>query len=106
MSFHHSAEDIRIDDKHFLRASLRNENGDLVEAEFDLDTVIGNSEGNFAWDGANFSETSEDVTFSIEGGGQVPVLRAQLANSEGEYFSRDLNLAERIQNDNGAFSFQ
>lgn len=47
MSFHHSAEDIRIDDKHFLRASLRNENGDLVEAEFDLDTVIGNSEGLF-----------------------------------------------------------
>lgn len=46
MAFHLSAQDVRIDDKHYLRALLSNESGDLVEAEFDLDTVLGNDEGN------------------------------------------------------------
>ncbi|BDD55366.1 hypothetical protein MAP00_000892 [Monascus purpureus] len=105
MAFHLSAQDVRIDDKHYLRALLSNESGDLVEAEFDLDTVLGNDEGSFSWDGANFSESAEDVTFSIEGDGQVPVLRALLYNSAGETFPRDVNLAERIENHDGAFVY-
>lgn len=61
--------------------------------------------GSFSWDGANFSESAEDVTFSIEGDGQVPVLRALLYNSAGETFPRDVNLAERIENHDGAFVY-
>lgn len=105
MAFHLSAQDVRIDNKHYLRALLSNESGDLIEAEFDLDTVLGNDEGSFSWDGANFSESAEDVTFSIEGDGQVPVLRALLYNSAGETFPRDVNLAERIENHDGAFVY-
>jgi hypothetical protein len=45
MSFHASAEDIRVDDGHILRARLRNENGDMVDAEMDLNNHIGNNDG-------------------------------------------------------------
>ena len=36
MSFVHSAQDVRLDDGHTLRAKLQNGNGDWVDAEFDL----------------------------------------------------------------------
>lgn len=62
--------------------------------------------GTFQWDGENFSETAEDVHFAIEGDGEVPVLRATLNNADGEPVEADLNLAERIVNNNGSFEFQ
>lgn len=45
MSFHASAEHIRVDDGHILRAVLHNSEGNAAEAEFDLNTVIGNIDG-------------------------------------------------------------
>lgn len=45
MSFTASAENVRVDDGRFLRASLRNGNGDNVDAELDLDQFIGNDNG-------------------------------------------------------------
>jgi len=45
MTFHHSAEDIRIDDGHILRARLQNGEGEWVDAEFDLNNHIGNDNG-------------------------------------------------------------
>ena len=45
MSFHLTAEDIRIDDNHMLRARLRNADGDLCDAEIDLNNHLGNNEG-------------------------------------------------------------
>ena len=45
MTFHSSAEEIRVDDGHILRAKLRNGNGDLVDAEIDLNQFIGNDGG-------------------------------------------------------------
>ncbi|RDW83507.1 hypothetical protein BP5796_04998 [Coleophoma crateriformis] len=105
MSFHLSAEDIRIDDGHVLRARLRNEGGELVDTEIDLDRYIGNSDGRFEWEGQAFSQSAENVEFSIEGGGEVPVLRANLRNQEGEFIPCDVNLSERIENHNGQFVF-
>ncbi|KAI9038363.1 CVNH domain-containing protein [Aspergillus affinis] len=106
MSFHHSAEDIRIDDNHILVARLADGDGELQDASIDLDEYIGNNDGSFEWEGQNFSETAEDVEFAIEGDGEVPVLRATLNNAEGEPVTADINLGERIVNDNGAFVFQ
>lgn len=54
----------------------------------------------------DFSSSAENVTFSIEGGGQVPVLRADLKDVEGNYHHRDINLAERIENNDGRFEFR
>ncbi|KAE8152430.1 Cyanovirin-N [Aspergillus avenaceus] len=106
MSFHLSAEDIEIQDNHLLVAKLRNEDGDLVDAEIDLNQHLGNNDGSFEWDGTDFSETADDVSFEIEGDGEVPVLRAKLKNGEGEDVDADVNLSERIINDNGSFSYQ
>lgn len=47
MSFTESAENVRVDDGHILRASLRNGNGDNVDAEIDLDQFIGNDNGSY-----------------------------------------------------------
>ncbi|KAI9644019.1 hypothetical protein NHQ30_007371 [Ciborinia camelliae] len=105
MSFHLSAEDIRVDDNHILRARLRTENGDWEDAEMDLNQVLGNQNGMIHWDGQDFSLTAENVTFHIEGGASVPVLRTWLRSIDGEEFSRDVNLAERIGNDNGRFVY-
>ena len=45
MTFHHSAEDIRIDDGHMLRARLQNVEGEWIDAEIDLNQHIGNDNG-------------------------------------------------------------
>ncbi|KAE8330981.1 Cyanovirin-N [Aspergillus sergii] len=105
MSFHLSAEDIEIKDNHILFARLRNGDGELQDAEIDLDEFLGNNDGHFEWDGENFSHTADDVRFAIEGDGEVPVLRAVLLNGAGESVESNVNLSERINNDNGAFDF-
>lgn len=46
MTFHHSAEDIRVDDGHILRARLRTGDGEFRDAELDLNQHIGNIDGN------------------------------------------------------------
>ena len=48
MSFHISAQDVRVEDNHILKASIPNEDGELVEAELDLNTCIGNHDGMFS----------------------------------------------------------
>ena len=53
----------------------------------------------------NFSETAGNVHFRIEGDGEVPVLRAELQNVDGRPVPADINLSERIENDNGNFVF-
>ena len=105
MSFHASAQDIRVEDGHMLRATLFNANGEPVEAEFDLNSVIGNDNGNFVWGSGDFSGSAEEISFSLEGVDSVPILRANLADVEGNFEHRDINLAERIGNDNGNFVF-
>ncbi|KAF9873423.1 CVNH domain-containing protein [Colletotrichum karsti] len=103
MSFHLSAENIRVDDGHILHAQLRNENGDLNDTSIDLNTVLGNDNGRFDWSGGGFSDSAENIRFEIEGGENVPILRARLFNLEGEAIDADCNLSERIGNDNGNF---
>jgi hypothetical protein len=51
MPFHHSAQNITIEDGHILKAELANMDGEWVEAEFDLNDCIGNNNGAFEWGG-------------------------------------------------------
>lgn len=46
MSFHASAENIRVDDGHILRASVNGQ-----DAELDLNSCLGNNNGRFEWGG-------------------------------------------------------
>jgi hypothetical protein len=45
MSFHLSAQNVRVEDGHILRATLANVDGEWVDAELDLNSIIGNSDG-------------------------------------------------------------
>ncbi|KZM21876.1 hypothetical protein ST47_g6994 [Ascochyta rabiei] len=121
MSFHYSAEDIRIEDGHILKARLQRADGDWNDSgelttlnicssantheEIDLNNHIGNDNGHFYWDGENFAGSAEEVHFTIEGDGSVPVLRANLVDQEGNLQQRDVNLSERISNNNGDFNY-
>ncbi|KAL1608673.1 hypothetical protein SLS59_001863 [Nothophoma quercina] len=105
MSFHYSAQDIRVDDGHILRARLQRADGEYNDSEIDLNNHIGNDNGHFYWDGENFSGSAQNVYFSIEGDGSVPVLRATLTDQEGNGQERDLNLSERISNNDGNFNY-
>ncbi len=53
----------------------------------------------------DFAASAQNISFSIEGGGALPVLRASLQDTAGGYVDADLNLAERIENSNGQFVF-
>jgi hypothetical protein len=61
--------------------------------------------GSFFWDGEGFAHSAENVHFSIEGDGSVPVLRATLFDGEGNGQERDLNLSERVSNNDGNFEY-
>ncbi|OGE57209.1 hypothetical protein PENARI_c002G06123 [Penicillium arizonense] len=106
MSFHESATHIELEDGHILKAVLRNEDGDEQESTLDLNTIIGNNDGHFYWEGENFHESASDISFEREGDEETPVLRAVLGNVEGEGQDADINLAERITNINGELVFQ
>ncbi|EFQ93700.1 hypothetical protein CFE70_001556 [Pyrenophora teres f. teres 0-1] len=105
MTFYHTAENIRIDDGHMLRARLQTADGDWNDSEIDLNQCVGNDNGHFCWDAENFSQSAENIHFALEGDGDVPVLRATLKDAEGNGQERDLNLGERISNENGNFQF-
>ncbi|KAI1491517.1 Cyanovirin-N [Biscogniauxia mediterranea] len=101
MSFFTTSENIRLEDNHFLRARLKKVNGDWVESEINLNDFIGNNDGHFAWDGKNFAQSAENIRISIEGTGPVCVLRARLRTKNGELRDSDLNLSERLGNNDG-----
>ncbi|KAF3042053.1 hypothetical protein E8E11_004708 [Didymella keratinophila] len=121
MSFHYSAQDIRVDDGHILRARLQQADGEWNDSEIDLNQFIGNDNGRFSssmtveipltvlghfyWDGRDFSGSAENIHFTIEGDGSVPVLRASLCDQDGNYQERDLNLSERVSNNDGNFNY-
>ncbi|OJI99725.1 hypothetical protein ASPVEDRAFT_39102 [Aspergillus versicolor CBS 583.65] len=105
MSFHASAQNIRLEDDHILVADLLNEDEEYVEARFDLNEILGNSDGHFEWEGAGFGGSASDISLDLEGDESVPVLRATLDNAEGEPVEANVNLAERLGNNNGSFDF-
>ncbi|KAJ5469918.1 hypothetical protein N7530_007275 [Penicillium desertorum] len=131
MSFHETASHIELEDGHILKAVLRNEDGDEHESTLDLNDHIGNNNGpiwslslslhigidltarvdlthslgQFHWDGGDFHSSAEDVSFDREGDDEIPVLRARLHDVDGELHDADINLSERIGNDNGNLVF-
>lgn len=45
MSFHVTAQEVRVDDKHVLVAQLQNEGGEYIDATLDLNQFLGNNNG-------------------------------------------------------------
>ncbi|KAJ5398223.1 hypothetical protein N7509_006336 [Penicillium cosmopolitanum] len=108
MSFHLSAVSYELEDGHILKAVLRDADGEEQDAELDLNAYIGNNDGSFEWGGENFFDSAEEVELHREGedDDEIPVLRARLGTVDGEQVDADVNLAERIGNDNGTLIFQ
>ncbi|KAI1851206.1 hypothetical protein JX266_003281 [Neoarthrinium moseri] len=102
-NFFATSQDIRLEDRHILRARLQRVDGEWVDAEINLNDHIGNDNGRFAWDSAGFADSAEDISVSVEGAGPVCVLRARLRNESGEWQDSDLNLSERMANNDGGF---
>ncbi|KAJ5089035.1 hypothetical protein N7532_007719 [Penicillium argentinense] len=105
MSFHLSAVSIELEDDHILKTVLRDADGEEQDSELDLNQFIGNNDGSFAWDDKNFQESASNISLTREGDEEIPVLRATLGTVEGEEQEADINLAERIGNDNGTLVF-
>ncbi|KAL2151881.1 hypothetical protein VTH82DRAFT_5065 [Thermothelomyces myriococcoides] len=87
MTFSDSANHILLEGS-VLRAEVMTEEGAWVWAEIDLDTIIGNNDGEFDPAGENFSQTAEDI--ALDG----TVLTARLQRADGEWndpVSIDLN---------------
>ena len=61
--------------------------------------------GVFTWGGENFQASATDIALSREGDDEVPVLRAMLGTIDGEAAPSDINLAERIADENGSLVF-
>lgn len=126
MSFHLSSKDLRVethDGRSYLVGQATREDGSHNDVRLCLDEILGNDNGqcpplgpqssfpnfqagHFQWDGENFTGSAQNISFSIEGGGAVPVLRAELQNAEGHYQGADVNLSERVENVNGNLVFQ
>ena len=45
MSFHYSAEDIRVEDNHILKARLQRADGEWQDSEINLNDFLGNDNG-------------------------------------------------------------
>ncbi|KAJ5664917.1 uncharacterized protein N7477_007365 [Penicillium maclennaniae] len=110
MSFHQSALSFELDDDHILKATLRTEDGEENESELDLNHIIGNNNGmlphcSFEWGGQDFKDSASDIELHREGDEDLPILRAKLKNVDDEEIDADVNLAERISNDNGNLVF-
>ncbi|KAJ5669878.1 hypothetical protein N7462_010948, partial [Penicillium macrosclerotiorum] len=105
MSFHESAVSIELEEGHRLKATLRHGDDEERDSELDLNDVIGNNNGEFVWGGENFKDSAENIEFHREGDDDVPVLRAVLYTIDGEGVSADINLAERITNQDGHLVF-
>ncbi|KAG0633855.1 Cyanovirin-N [Tuber brumale] len=108
MSFYASSEDIRTIEegrRTWLVGRARRADGSWQDIKLDLDNIIGNNNGRLTWGGQGFTETASDVRFSFEGGTNVPILRARLRNAEGGEQESDLNLGERLTNENGDLVF-
>ncbi|KAF5596791.1 cyanovirin-N [Fusarium subglutinans] len=105
VNFHESSSDIELEDGHILVAQCNDADGEPQESRLDLDYYIGNNDGSFYWGGEGFSGSASDITFSLEGDDNVPVLRALLNPVDGDPVEADLNLAECIGNDNGTLVY-
>ncbi|CCX15418.1 Cyanovirin-N [Pyronema domesticum] len=102
MSFHISAKEIELKDGHWLKATLKNRNGDWVHSKLDLDQCIGNTDGWFIWGGKNYSHTARN--FRLEEGGAKLV--AELLTADQRYRElQGIDLHHRIENRDGKLHF-
>ncbi|OGM41854.1 hypothetical protein ABOM_009658 [Aspergillus bombycis] len=107
MSFHESCLDIRIEvrDGYTVLLAGAGVGGDeYVPAELNLDDGIGNSDGFFSRDGANFTDSAQNIDLSFRDDGVW--LEADLPEVDGgERGRQGINLSQHIENQGGNLVF-
>ncbi|OAQ58302.1 CVNH domain-containing protein [Pochonia chlamydosporia 170] len=100
MSFVATSQSFWLENGHILHAQCRDTDGSWKDSTIDLNQFIGNSDGWFVWDGANFSRSAQNI--SLDG----PMLSAELTTHDGGHRERQgLNLNDRISNNNGQLAY-
>ncbi|PKY02328.1 Cyanovirin-N [Aspergillus campestris IBT 28561] len=107
MSFHLSSHDVHIREENgstMLLAQVRDHTGKLCSRKIRLDDHIGNSDGYFIWDGANFTRSARNI--GLEASDRGPKLTADLEMHGGGTRGRQgLFLADKIANVDGHLKF-
>ncbi|KAF8465525.1 Cyanovirin-N [Kalaharituber pfeilii] len=105
MSFHETADNIRLVDDHILVSNLKRADGSWREATIDLDNYIGNQDGWFMWGGEKFSHTAENISLNLNHP-DGPHLEADLRSRDGSYRGRQgVSLSGKIENQDGRFVY-
>ncbi|KAJ5519819.1 Cyanovirin-N family protein [Penicillium fimorum] len=101
MGFQISSTDIKAKDKHLLTAHCQRPSGETRYSELDLDQFLGAKKGQFSWGDRDFSKSSRDVVFKLEGPKNEPMLHAQLDDGKGNAQESQVNLGHCIKNEDG-----
>ncbi|KAF9917149.1 hypothetical protein FBU30_000926 [Linnemannia zychae] len=83
-----------------VTATCKNDSGEEVETEIDLDKYLGNANGDFKWGSDSFWDSSEllDITGTI--------FSAELDTGDGHTFKpSSVDLSEKIVNRNGQLTY-
>eukprot|EP00039_Didymoeca_costata_P010367 m.139476 g.139476 ORF g.139476 m.139476 type:complete len:428 (+) comp14801_c0_seq3:217-1500(+) len=98
--FSASSKNIRLD-RNTLVATCRNREGQDVTSQLNLDTGLGNKNGEFEAGGQNYSQTARNQTF------QVPqtLLSCELQCCDGSWRPARIKLDDVITNDDGKLKF-
>ncbi|KAJ4126967.1 hypothetical protein NW768_008588 [Fusarium equiseti] len=100
MSFYESSRNVELIDDRILQAELKDVDGNWVQSMINLDDIIGNIDGEFVWNGENFTHTANNI--HLDGS----VLTADLENNNGDFGSAQaIDLNEFIANINGELDF-
>ncbi|KAF9289260.1 hypothetical protein BGZ74_000756 [Mortierella antarctica] len=96
-----SCKDLKLIDGHTLEASCQNCEGAWNPASFNLDSVLGNNDGKFAWGSVNFSKSARETKLNSG----TSELSGDLRRVNGQLVHGSTVLADRIQNDGGQLKF-
>lgn len=68
-------------------------------------SVANTPQGELTWGGRGFSKSARDVRITIEDDRSPAILRALLPDSTGNFRHSEINLEDRIGNNDGDFEF-
>ena len=100
MAFHYTSRSIVLDGRSLLKAECRDRDGHYRPATLNLDRCLGNDNGTFAWGGVNFSRSARNVSLMF------PFLSAELRDCQGRWHDAEVDLAQRVENVNGALRYE
>lgn len=95
MAFYASSSNVRLGDGGVLLATCNTKFGGQVDAQFDLNAVLGNIDGGFVWGLTAFVNSAENIRL------ERAVLHARLRDCSGNWKDAQFDLDGMLTNNNG-----